>query len=447
MADSLWWVPTILNSIADAVIVGGVDGCVTFMNPAAETLTGSTLERAKGKCISEIFPLFDEETGKAVAPPQPMAGFEVRPADLPKRLLLRTKLGTLVPIEQTTSPIEEHGTTLGTVVVFRDVSEQRRHEESLRRRNERLQILSEATGKLLSNDQPEAMVTRLFETVSRHLGLDAYFNFMVNPEADGLQLDSCAGISEAEANGIKRLNFGEAVCGTVGLLRTPIVATDIQNSDDEKVQVVKGFGLRAYACNPLMAGDRLLGTLSFATRNRDRFSDDELEFLEAVCHYVALAKERQRLLNEEKERADRLERSAEALSQSEYELRYALEVGRLGSWHVEFPSKDLRCSARCKADFGRAADEPFTYQDFLDALHDDDRGPVVERIERAFATGVDYEAEYRRLLARRQPALDLRPWPPDLPSRRVDLGAGRAHARYHRPQAERSPPRTTKTHS
>lgn len=207
MADGLWWVPTILKSIADAVIVGGVDGCVTFMNPAAETLTGRTLEWAEGKCISEVFPLFDEETGRDVEPPQPIAAWELQSVDLPKRLLLRTKLGTLIPIEQTTSPIEENGIILGTVVVFRDVSEQRRHEESLRRRNERLQILSDATGKLLSNDHPEAMVTRLFETVSRHLGLDAYFHFMVNPEADGLQLDSCTGISEAEAQGIKSLHL------------------------------------------------------------------------------------------------------------------------------------------------------------------------------------------------------------------------------------------------
>ncbi|SIO29544.1 PAS domain S-box-containing protein [Singulisphaera sp. GP187] len=396
MADTLWWVPTILNSIADAVIVGDVDGCVTFMNPAAEALTGNTLEQAMGACVSDVFPLFDEETGDAIQLPRPMASLECRPIELPKRLLLlRTKRGTLVPIEQTTSPIEEHGIILGTVVVFRDVSVRRRHEELLRRRNERLQILSEATGKLLSNDHPEAMVTRLFEIVSRHLELDAYFNFMVNAEADGLELDSCAGITETEAQSIKRLGFGEAVCGTVGLLRKPFVAAEIQNSDDEKVQTVKGFGFRAYTCNPLMAGDRLIGTLSFATRTRDRFSDDELEFLEAVCHYVALAKERQRLLNEERERADRLERSAEALSQSEYELRFALEVGRLGSWYLEFPSQDMRCSAQCRADFGRAADEPFTYNDFLNALHPDDREYVFRRIEKAFATGEDYEAEYR----------------------------------------------------
>ncbi|WP_406698787.1 ATP-binding protein [Singulisphaera sp. Ch08] len=395
MTNSLPWFPTILNSIADAVIVGDMDGRVTFMNPAAETLTGSSLCQAKGKPVSEIFPLLDEESGTAIEPFPRMAALDPSRMDLPKRPLLRTRLGFLVPIEHTTSPIEENGKTVGTVVVFRDVSVQRRHEESLRRRNERLQILSEATGKLLATDQPEAMVTRLFETVSKHLGLDAYFNVMLDSEADGLQLDACAGISEPEAQGIKLRKLGEAVCDPIDLPEPSLVASEIQNSDDERVQAVNGFGPRASAYNALKAGDRLLDTLSFATRNRDRFSEDELEFLKAVCHYVALAKERQRLLNEERERVDRLERSAEALSQSEYELRYALEVGRLGSWHLEFPSNDLRCSAQCRADFGRAANESFTYNDFLHALHDDDRESVSERIERAFSTGEDYEAEYR----------------------------------------------------
>ena len=54
--------------------------------------------------------------------------------------------------------------------------------------------------------------------------------------------------------------------------------------------------MRAYACNPLMAGDRLLGTLSFASRSRDRFDDDELEFLRTVSRYATVAHERVRLI-------------------------------------------------------------------------------------------------------------------------------------------------------
>ncbi len=103
---------------------------------------------------------------------------------------------------------------------------------------------------------------------------------------------------------INRLEFGQAVCGTVALRRQPIVATRIQQSDDQMVQLVKSFGLRSYACHPLLAGDRLLGTLSFASRTRDEFDPDEVAFIETICHYATMAYERLRLLNELRE-ADR----------------------------------------------------------------------------------------------------------------------------------------------
>ena len=74
-------------------------------------------------------------------------------------------------------------------------------------------------------------------------------------------------------------------------------ATSIQQSDDPKAQLVKSFGLRAYACNPLMAGDQLLGTLSFASRSRDQFAVEELDFLRTICQYVTAAYERLRLIS------------------------------------------------------------------------------------------------------------------------------------------------------
>lgn len=58
------------------------------------------------------------------------------------------------------------------------------------------------------------------------------------------------------------------------------------------------MGIRAYCCHPLLAGDRLLGTLSFASHTRDRFDETEVEFMNTICHYVAMAKERARLLQE-----------------------------------------------------------------------------------------------------------------------------------------------------
>lgn len=172
--------------------------------------------------------------------------------------------------------------------LFQDIRERERAEQ-------RLELLARAARHLLTSDDPRNMVRGLYEIVAEHLRADGYFNFLVNQAGDALQLESCTGIPDEVAATIRRLDFGQAVCGTVAMLRKPIMATEIQSSDDPKVQLVRGYGIRAYACNPLFAGERLIGTLSFASRRRDRFDADELEFMRTISHYVELAMERVQL--------------------------------------------------------------------------------------------------------------------------------------------------------
>ncbi len=222
----------------------------------------------------------------------------------------------------------------GIAISFTDITEQKsmeqalqRHAEELQKQNGRLRLLWEAAGVLLSTDDPDTMLRSLFAKIAPPLGLDAYFNFKVNEAEDALTLVSYAGIPEQEARSMSRLGFGQAICGSVAHERQAIVFCDIQASDEARVQLVKRLGIRAYACNPLIAGDRLLGTLSFATRNRDRFETDELDFLRTICHYVTFAYERVRLVGELRE-ADR--RKDEFLATLAHELRNPLAPIRNG---------------------------------------------------------------------------------------------------------------------
>ncbi len=206
-------------------------------------------------------------------------------------------------------------------VMFQDITERKKVEESIAKQNERLSLLWEAAGVLLSTNEPDAMLSSLFEKIRRTLNLDVYFNFMVTESGDSLRLVSYAGIDEQTAQSISRLEFGQAVCGRVTLSRQSIVATGIQDSCEPMVQLVKGFGVRAYACNPLLAGGRLLGTLSFASRTRDRYDQDEIEFLETISKYVTAAYERLHLI-EQLQDQDR--RKDEFLATLAHELRNPL---------------------------------------------------------------------------------------------------------------------------
>ena len=157
---------------------------------------------------------------------------------------------------------------------------------------ERLRILSEGLAHLLSTDDPDRLVRELFPTVAAHLRVDTYFNYMVNEAGDALFLHSYAGIPKEEADRIKRLEFGQAICGRVAIARQAIVATHIQQSSYEPAALVRKFGIQVYACNPLMSGQDLLGTLSFASKQRPEFDSEELEFIRTISQYVAVAFDR-----------------------------------------------------------------------------------------------------------------------------------------------------------
>src|SRR4030095_11348215 len=60
---------TTLRSIGDAVVATDAAGCVTFMNPIAERLTGWTTSEAAGGPLRRVFPIFNADTGAPVDAP------------------------------------------------------------------------------------------------------------------------------------------------------------------------------------------------------------------------------------------------------------------------------------------------------------------------------------------------------------------------------------------
>jgi PAS domain S-box-containing protein len=194
-----------------------------------------------------------------------------------------------------------------------------------KRAEERLRLLSEAAAVILDAAAPDALVRPLFAKIGPTIGAGSYFNYIVNETGDGLRLASCLGIPEEAL--LPRLGFGETLCGMAALHRQPVVVAHVQQSSDPKAQLVRSLGVRSYAGFPLMSGNLLLGTLAFASRSKDEFDPAERKFLETICHYVAVAYERLRLL-EKLRQADH--KKDEFLATLAHELRNPLAPIRSG---------------------------------------------------------------------------------------------------------------------
>jgi PAS domain S-box-containing protein len=197
----------------------------------------------------------------------------------------------------------------------------RARQEIEKKAAERLRLLWESAALILSSAEPETMVRELFTNIGPHFGLDVYLNYIVNETGDALRLVSSLGLPEEQVRAIAHLEFGQAICGTVARDRQAIVATHLPQSDDPKAQRVEALGIRAYICNPLQVNQELFGMLSFGSRSRDHLDPEELEILQIISQYVAVAYERLRLVGRLRD-ADR--RKDEFLATLAHELRNPL---------------------------------------------------------------------------------------------------------------------------
>lgn len=276
----------------------------TYMNPAAERLTGYRLEELQGKPLHDYvhhtrpdgtpYPL--EECPIDQAFPQNMReqGEEV----------FVHRDGHFYPVAFTASPIRDGDRTVGTIIEVRDITEEKREREAAAARD-REGALSVAVGTALTRGGALRQVLQTCaEAMVRHL--DAAFAriWTLDDAGQVLELQASAGMYTHLDGPHGRVPVGAYKIGKIAQEQAPHLTNDVLN--DPRVgdkEWARREGMVAFAGYPLVVEGRTLGVMAMFARHP--LPERTLGALGAVADGIAVAidrdgaeRERDRLLVE-----------------------------------------------------------------------------------------------------------------------------------------------------
>jgi PAS domain S-box-containing protein len=123
-----------LRSIGDGVITTDISGCIVIMNKVAEEITGWTQREAQGRPLDEVFTIVNEITRQPCENPVAKVLSTGKVIELANHTLLVARDGTQRVIADSGAPIKDgDGTTVGVVLVFRDMTEKQKTMEAIQR--------------------------------------------------------------------------------------------------------------------------------------------------------------------------------------------------------------------------------------------------------------------------------------------------------------------------
>lgn len=198
---------TTLNSIGDAVIATDTKGIVVRLNPVAEILTGYSGEQARGRPLRDIYRILNARSGK------PVNNF-VEQIMAKGHIVSESENTVLVTREDVRRRVSVSGTQIknfdgnitGTVLVFRDVTEEYRIRETLRQSEERFRSLAELLPVGLFESDLNVRLKFVNSTALRMFG---YTSDDLRGGLNGLDMFSPASRKSAKKNLARRLQGEE----------------------------------------------------------------------------------------------------------------------------------------------------------------------------------------------------------------------------------------------
>ncbi|MHB0977025.1 MAG: GAF domain-containing protein [Candidatus Aquicultorales bacterium] len=301
----------VINSMEDGVAVVDTDGRISMVNPF-----GSEIVQTSG--LGEFAPGGRPEALDLSYP----EGNPVKPEDIPSsralegervsgfELVMGARKGRSRILSVSAAPYHDRqGRIAGAAIIFRDVTERRRAEQDLQRRNRELQILSEVSGTLARTLDLKQLIEQVAEKIALMLEADVVYLYLLDEERMALRLSTSRGLSDEFVRELGEIKIGEKLTGISAQTGLPIAVEDIESDPRTAHSRLLKEGLASFASVPIKSRGKVIGVMPIATRYKRRFSDRDMALLSAIGNLIGTAIENAQLYETEKDIAETLQES------------------------------------------------------------------------------------------------------------------------------------------
>lgn len=244
-----------------------------------------------------------------------------------------------VPLLVTASPIfDAKNRLLGSIHIAKDISELKKTERALARRNQEQEALYRLSREALGNITSGSIIDLFLDHLMEVARPDQVFIYLV----EGNELRE-VGVRPIKHFALPEKKLvGECLCG-LAAGGSSIYSLDINGDDRCTLHECKAAGVRSFAALPLAFGNEVLGVIGMASLATRDFAEQK-EFLETMAATIALIFKNSQMFQELSSSSQKMkgliqERTAELEGKNQ---EFAIKIDEIERMNRAFVHRELR---------------------------------------------------------------------------------------------------------